>query len=193
MNLTDMKIHIIDQSKEKLKYAELYFDGCDNVECVCGSLDAFLDTCSVDCVVSPANSFGLMDGGYDLALTEYFGKQLQDRVQRYIVEHYLGEQPVGTSFIIESGHPGCFLIHTPSMRTPQTVKDPLVIYQCMRTTLMCAMQNNIESILIPLFGGGCGAVHPRLIAEMMWKAYVQIKDPPQNLSWAYVEEHEIIL
>ena len=188
-----MKIYIIDHSKDKLKYAELYFYGCDNVECVCGSLDEFLTTHPVDCVVSPANSFGLMDGGYDLAITECFGEQLQNRVQQYIVDNFFGEQPVGTSFIIDSGRPGCSLIHTPSMRTPQIIKDPLVIYQCMRTTLMCAIQNNIESILIPLFGGGCGEVHPKLIAEMMWKAYAQINNPPKSLNWDYVEEHEIIV
>lgn len=188
-----MKIYIIDHSKDKLQYAELYFYGCNDVECVCESLDKFLDSHAVDCVVSPANSFGLMDGGYDLAITEYFGEQLQRRVQQYIVNNYFGEQPVGTSFIIESGRPGCSIIHTPSMRTPQLIKDPLVVYQCMRTTLMCAIQNNTESILIPLFGGGCGEVHPRLIAEMMWKAYAQIKNPPKMLDWDYVEEHEIIL
>ena len=188
-----MKIYIIDCSKDKLKYAELYFYDCDDVECVCDRLENFLDNHSVDCIVSPANSFGLMDGGYDLAITEYFGEQLQNRVQQYIIDNFYGEQPVGTSFMIESGIPGCALIHTPSMRTPQIIKDPLVIYQCMRTTLMCAIQNNVKSILIPLFGGGCGEVHPQLISEMMWKAYAQIKNPPQKLGWDYVEDHEIIV
>ena len=63
----------------------------------------------------------------------------------------------------------------------------------MRTTLMCAIQNNVDRILIHLFGGGCGKVHPKLIAEMMWKAYAQINNPPQTLSRDYVEEHVIIL
>ena len=52
-----------------------------------------------DCMVSAANSFGLMDGGVDLAITNYFGGSLQSRVQQVILEHYNGEQPVGTSFI----------------------------------------------------------------------------------------------
>lgn len=55
---------------------ELYFYGCEDVACVCESLENFLNTHTIDCVVSPANSFGLMDGGYDLAITEYFGEQL---------------------------------------------------------------------------------------------------------------------
>ncbi|HCT3325317.1 macro domain-containing protein [Enterobacter cloacae] len=58
-----------------------------------------------DAVVSPANSFGLMDGGFDLVLTQRFGEQLMKRVMMHIDEHYLGEQPVGTAFVIETGHP----------------------------------------------------------------------------------------
>lgn len=30
----------------------------------------------IDAVVSPANAYGLMDGGYDKALTDYFGNDL---------------------------------------------------------------------------------------------------------------------
>lgn len=39
------------------------------------------DICNMSCdaVVSPANSFGFMDGGLDLALSERFGWGLQDR------------------------------------------------------------------------------------------------------------------
>ncbi|MGB3240982.1 MAG: hypothetical protein WBB29_22045 [Geitlerinemataceae cyanobacterium] len=51
-----------------------------------------------DCLVSPANSFGMMDGDMDAAIVRYFGQSLMDRVQRRILDDYLGEQPVGTSF-----------------------------------------------------------------------------------------------
>ena len=188
-----MKIYIIDNSPDKLKYAELFFYGCDDVECVCLDFDVFMHNYDVDCVVSPANAFGVMDGGYDEAIIAYFGQQLQDRVQQYIVDHFYGEQPVGTSFIIDSGRSGCTLIHTPTVRTPQDINEPLVVYQCMRTTLMCAIENNVESILIPLFGGGYGYLHPKLIAELMWNAYEQIKKPPSMIDRAYMEEHDIVI
>ena len=188
-----MKIYIINRGEVQLRYVKLYFHGEPNVECVAAEFDEFLRSNPVQCIVSPANAFGLMDGGYDLAITHYFGDQLQKRVQQHIIEHYYGEQPVGSSFMIDTGKEGRNLIHTPTMRTPQPIKDPLVIYQCMRTTLMCAYENNVDSILIPLFGGGCGEVHPKLIAEMMWKAYDQIHNPPKRLDWDYVEEHEICL
>ena len=55
----------------------------------------------MECIVSPANSYGLMDGGYDLAITKYFGKELMKEVQEYIIKHFHGEQPVATSFCID--------------------------------------------------------------------------------------------
>ncbi|EJB4474161.1 hypothetical protein MT082_003968, partial [Salmonella enterica] len=38
-----------------------------------------------------AETFGLMDGGVDAAITAYFGSQLQERVQQNIIREYLGE------------------------------------------------------------------------------------------------------
>ena len=188
-----MKIYILDRNSDNCQYVQQYFGGQADVEVVTAEFEDFMNDYPVECVVSPANAYGLMDGGYDLAITHYFGDQLQKRVQQHIIEHYYGEQPVGSSFMIDAGKEGRKLIHTPTMRTPQPIKDPLVIYQCMRTTLMCAYENNVDSILIPLFGGGCGEVHPKLIAEMMWKAYDQIHNPPKKLDWDYVEEREICL
>lgn len=49
-----------------------------------------------------AETFGLMDGGVDAAITAYFGSQLQERVQQNIIREYLGEQPVGTAFVTET-------------------------------------------------------------------------------------------
>jgi O-acetyl-ADP-ribose deacetylase (regulator of RNase III) len=49
-----------------------------------------------DAIVSPANSFGLMDGGFDAALTKFFGGYLQSAVQERIIKEYSGEQPVRT-------------------------------------------------------------------------------------------------
>ena len=50
-----------------------------------------------DCLVSPANAFGFMTGGYDAALSDILGWDFQKKVQAYIQEHFYGEQGVGTS------------------------------------------------------------------------------------------------
>ncbi|EJO2230362.1 phage tail protein, partial [Salmonella enterica] len=53
---------------------ECYFQNTDNVEIIPGPFETIPE---FDCMVSAANSFGLMDGGVDAAITTYFGTQLQ--------------------------------------------------------------------------------------------------------------------
>lgn len=164
---------------------DLYFRDVQDVTPVCDDFKHFMDITEVECVVSPANSYGLMDGGYDRAISEWFGFDLMKKVQAYIIANYKGEQPVGSSFIIDTGVKDKKLIHTPTMRIPSVIKDPMVIYHCMRTCLMTTMESGIDSIVIPAFGGGCGFVRPQVICEMMYHAYEQVMNPPSELSWEY--------
>lgn len=142
----------------------------ENVEVIHSDFDSFMANYDVDCVVSPGNSHGVMAGGYDRAISEYFGWDLTKRVQAYIIEHFGGQQEVGTSFIIDTGMEGINLIHTPSMINPSRIKDPNVVYDCTKSTLEVARENNVKSIVIPAFGGACGGLRPDVIAEKMVKA-----------------------
>lgn len=181
-----MQIYLIDLVKAKANWMEKYFEDCDNVTVIHTDFATFMNSHpGVECVVSPANSFGLMDGGYDAAITAYFGGELSKRVQRYIINNYHGEQPVGTScFVSIDDHRS--LIHTPTMQYPSHILDPRVIYQCMRTTLLEAIKNNVESIVIPMFGGTCGGVEPEIAAALMRSGYDQIFSKiPDHLNWEY--------
>jgi O-acetyl-ADP-ribose deacetylase (regulator of RNase III) len=189
-----MKIYLLSINKGIVKCWEEFFHNEPNVSVVCSDFAEFMRTTHVDCVVSPANSFGLMDGGYDAAITKWFGEQLQQRVQQYIIDKLHGEQITGTSFIIDSGKGNQYIIHTPSMRTPQKIREPLIIYNCMRSCLITAHENNIKSIVIPAFGALTGGVPANIVAELMYKAYMQIKTPPpQSISWDYVNENKLLL
>jgi len=179
-----MKIYLLDRNSNICYWWKFYFKDCNNVEIVCDDFAKFMDSHNVECIVSPANSYGLMDGGYDLAISNYFGDSLPKKVQKYILNNLYGEQPVGTSIIVDINDKQK-LIHTPSMRVPSPIKDPLVVYNCMRTCLMVALENNIDSIVIPAFGGDCGDVNYSVIAELMYKAYLQIFNPPKEISWNY--------
>ena len=180
-----MKIYLLNPTALMVDCWSAYFSSQPDVFVVCDELANFLDNNKADCVVSPANSYGLMDGGFDLAISEYFGWELQDRVQRYILNNFKGEQPVGTSFIIDTGKNNIKLIHTPTMRVPFPVKDPMIVYQCMRTSLMTALENNIESIVIPAFCGECGDVDPKVISYLMFEGYKQVFNPPEAIDWDY--------
>ena len=161
-----MDIFLLDRNGGLVDLWQQYFSE-DNVMPVRGFFDVFMDPYDVQCVVSPANSYGIMDGGYDGAITRYFGDGLQRCVQDHIINHYYGEQPVGTSFMVDIPGSDKKLIHTPTMRAPSAIADPLVVYRCMRTTLMCALNNRVESIVIPAFGGATGNVPYRSIAALM--------------------------
>ncbi len=180
-----MRIYLLDNNISTTRIWKLYFRNSHDVYVVCDDFRHFMDTTDVKCVVSPANSYGLMDGGYDLAISEWFGWNLMKKVQQYIMEHFRGEQPVGTSFIINTGVKDIKLIHTPTMRFPSSIKDPMVIYHCMRSSLLMALNNAVDSIVFPAFGGGCGAVGYQTIAEMMFQAYEQITNPPPEITWDY--------
>src|SRR5262245_48244613 len=77
---------------------------------------------SCDALVSPANSFGFMDGGIDAQYTDRFGRELQDRLRLKILTRHHGELLVGSAEIVEtgsSGHP--YLIAAPTMRVPMVL------------------------------------------------------------------------
>lgn len=68
-----------------------------------GRFQSYLKSTTAECVVSPANSFGLMDGGLDLALSKYYGgvANLVPIVRRALVDEWCGEQNVGTCLIVD--------------------------------------------------------------------------------------------
>lgn len=138
----------------------------------------------MQCIVSPANSFGLMDGGYDKAITDYFGDDLQKQIQKEIIEKYNGLQPVGTAHLSKIND-NQYLMHVPSMIYPSKVLDTRIIYQCMRVVLQCAKDNKVDQMVIPAFGAATGAVSHEEVARMMWLAYSHWMNPPTELNWKY--------
>lgn len=96
-----MTIYLLCRNLEMLVEWKQQFAECRDVDVVIDDFAHFMDTHKVQCVVSPANSYGSMDGGYDAAIIDYFGIQLEKVVQKYILDNFYGEQPVGTSFTID--------------------------------------------------------------------------------------------
>lgn len=188
-----MKIYLLDRNKKMADNWHKYFKDIEGVEIVNEDFATFMDKhLNIDAIVSPANSFGLMDGGYDKAITDYFGEKLMKDIQLSILLKWHGEQPVGTSMTVpiigvksSMSNRYAILIHTPTMRTPEVIKDSRIIYQCMRTTLIEAVRQEVNNIVIPAFGGATGRVPYDEIARMMFLAYKQICNPPKELNWGY--------
>jgi O-acetyl-ADP-ribose deacetylase (regulator of RNase III) len=98
--------------------ARAWINSCGDLDFVQVHQGPIFDV-ACDAVVSPANSFGFMDGGIDLPYSKYFGWQVQQRLQELIVQHHRGEFLVGTAEIVETDDKGIpFLIAAPTMRVP---------------------------------------------------------------------------
>jgi O-acetyl-ADP-ribose deacetylase (regulator of RNase III) len=123
------KLILVDPNAELCKEWRKKFKGLPNVMIV---NDRFENLGQFDCMVSAANSFGLMDGGVDLALISFFGIELMDRVQAMVIDEFFGEQPIGTSVIVETGHPRHpYIAHTPTMRVPMSIVSTDNVYTAM--------------------------------------------------------------
>ena len=67
----------------------------------------------------------------------------------------------------------------------------MIIYNCMRTCLLTAIENDIKSMIIPAFGGGCGNVPTQTLCRMMYEGYKQIMNSPASLNWEYAEDRRL--
>jgi O-acetyl-ADP-ribose deacetylase (regulator of RNase III) len=155
----------------------------------------FQEVSEFDCMVSAANSFGLMDGGVDLGIIEFFGQELMYRVQQRIIDEYLGEQPVGTSMIVETNHPQHpFIAHTPTMRIPMQIALTDHVYLAMWSMLLAIRKHNqagakpIKIVVCPGLGTGTGKVPALEAARQMALAYQNFLNPPEKtetINWDF--------
>lgn len=189
-----LKLILVDPLPELCQAWKKQFKNLPNVKVV---NDRFENLPEFDCMVSAANSFGLMDGGVDLAIVGFFGIELMDRVQQHILTEYLGEQPVGTSFILETGHPKHpFLAHTPTMRVPLTITRTDNIYSAMWAMLLAVHRHNrqtqqkIKLVACPGLGTATGRVPVDEAARQMALAYRHYCWPLEQINWPYAQTRQ---
>jgi O-acetyl-ADP-ribose deacetylase (regulator of RNase III) len=133
----------------------------------------------VDAIVSPANSFGFMDGGLDIALSNRFGWNLQERLQKAIAARPLGELLVGEALVFPTSDENVpWLISAPTMRVPMKLRQSVNAYLAMKAILVAAMYHQlspaINSVAIPGLGTGVGEMSAATAALQMWTAYREV-------------------
>ena len=132
---------------------------------------------NVDAVVSPANSFGYLDGGIDLAYRNAFGLGLQRRLQAVIEARFQGELPIGEATLLSTGHSRIKqIIFAPTMRTPSIIDDPNVVYLATKAALRSALAAPIpiERLGFPGMGTGIGRLDPFESANQMKRAILEV-------------------
>ncbi len=158
---------------------------------LCGDLDfvsveegSILDV-ECDAVVSPANSFGFMDGGIDGLYLDHFGPDIQLRVRKRILEGHDGELLVGMADIVETGNDTIpYLIAAPTMRVPMILRDTVNPYLAARAVFRLILQGRfpdgprkgkpirdvVQRVAFPGMATGVGRVSPAICARQMRRA-----------------------
>lgn len=134
---------------------------------------------SCDALVSPANSFGFMDGGIDYAISMRLGWDLQFSLQEKIRHLPEGELLIGQAMVLKTAIKEIpYLISAPTMRVPMSFNIPTSInaYLAMKATLIAARKHpKINLVAIPGFCTGCGKMDYEIAAQEMFVAFKEIE------------------
>ena len=166
-----LQLHLRDISSTLVTAWRRAFMAAPEVEISCG--DIFELERPFDAIVSPANSFGFMDGGIDAIYSKRFGWDLQDRLQAKLRRELDGECPIGQAVIIETNHPQIPLcISAPTMRVPEPVHHTVNAYLALRAALRAAKADpRIKTVLCPGLGTAVGRMSDDRCAVQMYAAY----------------------
>lgn len=136
---------------------------------------------AVDCdaIVSPANSFGVRDGGLDLVYSQHFGWEVEERVREELRSQWYGELPVGNAVIVPIAGRGVqWMISAPTMRVPCRVDQTTNAYLAFRAVLIAIQAHNageahqqIRRVACPGLGTGEGRMPPDRCARQMRYAH----------------------
>jgi O-acetyl-ADP-ribose deacetylase (regulator of RNase III) len=179
-----------------LDFVEIYQGSILDVEC--------------DAVVSPANSFGFMDGGIDAIYLSYFGFDLQQKVRRQIFDFHNGELIIGQADVVETNDVKIpFLIAAPTMRVPMILTDTVNPYLAARAVFILISEGtfssgsltgkkiseHIKTVAFPGLGTGVGRVGFNTCAHQVRTAIndVLLKEYRMPQSWAEASERHQLL
>ena len=131
-----------------------------------------------DAIVSPSNSFGFMEDGLNLEISEYFGGHVQERLQKLIQTRHHGELLVGLAEFVDTDHSEIpYLIAAPTMRVLTVLTETVNVYLATRAILNLVkfgtvpdgtpIKHIIQTIAIPDMGMKMGKVPPDICALQM--------------------------
>ncbi|MFM0174761.1 macro domain-containing protein [Paraburkholderia sediminicola] len=178
-----MKIHLVDVNPEMVLAWQAAFDDEPAVAIYHGSIFGT----GADTLVSPANSFGFMDGSLDLAISNRLGWHVQDRLQTRIRKEHGGELPVGCAIVVDTADEKIpFLISAPTMRVPIYLgPESINAYLATRAAFIAALSDErIRTVAISGMGTGVGRIPPAICAQQMRAAFDQVfRGTPFPDSW----------
>ncbi len=176
-----MTINLIDINPKLVQAWKQVFKNVENVIVTNDSI--FNKPC--DAIISPANSFGYMNGGLDFTISKNLGWHIEKRLQEQIRNDFYGELLVGQATIVETSHKDFpYLISAPTMRTPMSILRSPNVYLAMKAILTLIKHgkfsdgtpiiNKVKEVAIPGLGAGIGSVPPMVCARQMRIAWEDV-------------------
>lgn len=145
----------------------------------------------VDCIVSPANSLGFMDGGIDMVYMQLFPgiqKIVQDRIKTFDITTALGRPviPIGSAMLVNTGSDLVKLLAcVPTMFLPEDITPTRNVYWATRGLLKLCRASFFPSaptgeesyrvvVAVPCMGTGVGKLTGEASAQQVKEALQDI-------------------
>ncbi|WP_081671045.1 macro domain-containing protein [Sporocytophaga myxococcoides] len=174
MREKEIKYFLFDKNQEMVNAWKGFFGEQSDVEIILGDFNSI----KCDTIVSPANSFGFMDGGIDYAISDRLGWGLQIKLQQIIKDLPEGELLVGQALILDTEDKDIpYLISAPTMRIPTNfnIATSINAYLAIKATLIKVKSHHkMNRIAIPGFCTGTGRMNKLIAAKQMFMAYKEI-------------------
>ena len=178
-----MIVYLRDLKEDLVEAWRTVFQGEEDIHVSLGEIFADGEHMTADAIVSPANSFGFMDGGIDNVYSDFFGWPMQDHLQEHLWQNHNGELLVGQAVVIDIREtspdtPIPFLISAPTMRIPADVSNTVNAYLAFVAALRVAEAHpDINSILCPGLGTAVGRMPSANCAIQMHAAWKRYNNP----------------
>lgn len=190
----DINKEFIDEAKRLAKYG---------IQSMLIDVKQLIDSIEIDMIVSPANSFGYMNGGIDKIYTELFSG-IQTTVQNKINElgfiSNLGKKylPIGSAITVKTNNKKCeYLISAPTMYLPGSIQQTNNIIFCFMAILNIANKNKNKKIACPGLGTNIGCLKAKEAIdqiEFVIKNFDQLIINNNYLNRiAYCDDYNIVL
>jgi O-acetyl-ADP-ribose deacetylase (regulator of RNase III) len=168
-----MKVTIRDLNKTLINVLNSFIGirGFNNIEARCE--DIFTE--EADGLVSPANSFGHMDGGIDQAYLNRFGNSLEADVKEEIALRPMKELLIGETIVIPLDKEDFdYLIVAPTMREPGPIRETIDVYLSSKAAFIAAKSMGFSKLVMPGMGTLTGRVREDIAANHMLTAYKEV-------------------
>jgi O-acetyl-ADP-ribose deacetylase (regulator of RNase III) len=139
--------------------------------------------------VSPANSFGMMDGGIDFVYSRLMFPGLETVVRQAIAAHGCADENMGIPSLaigkaialVIPENTDIYMVIAPTMLLPQDVRGTHNAYHAMYATLKAVHDvEKITHLVVPGLCTGCGMMDASVAVKQMQQAHIDFMEgrPP---------------